>query len=63
MTLSFHVCRLPAYEEIMSGVNADYEAFFVDVPDELFPERLLNVLKDKSQFPSHVVTGIAAHKE
>jgi hypothetical protein len=47
----------------MSGVNADYEAFFVDIPDELFPERLLKVLKDKSQFPSHVVTGIAAHKE
>lgn len=45
------------------GVNADYEAFFVDVPDELFPERLLNVLKDKSQYPDRVVTGIAAHKE
>jgi hypothetical protein len=45
------------------GVNADYEAFFVDVPDELFPEGLLKVLKDKSQYPNRVVTGIAVHKE
>lgn len=63
MTLSFHVCRIPVYEEVMSGVNADYEAFFVDIPDELIPERLLKIIKDKSTMPTHVVTSIAAHKD
>ena len=63
MTLSFHVCRIPVYEEVMSGVSADYEAFFVDIPDELIPSRLLKIIKDKSQAPSHVVTSIAAHKD
>lgn len=63
MTLSFHVCSVPCYEAVMSGVNADYEAFFVDIPDELIPERLLKIINDKSQYPRHVVTSIAAHKD
>lgn len=63
MTLSFHVCRIPCQEEVYAGVNADYEAFFVDIPDELIPDRLLKIIRDKSEFPTHVITTIAAHKD
>ena len=63
VTLSFHVCCIPCQEECYMGVNADYEAFFLDIPEELFPKRLLDVIRDRSQYPNKVVTGIAVHKD
>ena len=47
MKLSFHICNTPCPEEYYMGVNAAYEAYIVDIPDELFPKELLNVLKDQ----------------
>lgn len=49
MKLSFHVCNTPCAEEFYMGVNAAYEAYIVDVPDELFPAELLRVLKEQGQ--------------
>ena len=49
MKLSFHVCNTPCAEEYYMGVNAVYEAYIVDVPDELFPAELLRVLKEQDQ--------------
>lgn len=49
MKLSFHVCNTPCAEEYYMGVNATYEAYIVDVPDELFPAELLRVLKEQDQ--------------
>lgn len=49
MKLSFHVCSTPCAEEYYMGVNATYEAYIVDVPDELFPAELLRVLKEQDQ--------------
>ena len=40
MKLSFHICNTPCAEEYYMGVNATYEAYIVDVPDELFPAEL-----------------------
>lgn len=44
MKFSFHVCNVPCAEEYCMGVSADYEAYEVDIPDELFPKELLDVL-------------------
>ena len=44
MKFSFHVCNVPCPEEYYMGVSADYEAYEVDIPDELFPKELLDVL-------------------
>ena len=49
MKLSFHVCSTQCPEEYYMGVNATYEAYIVDVPDELFPAELLRVLKEQDQ--------------
>ena len=49
MKLSFHICNTPCAEEYYMGVNAAYEAYIVDVPDELFPAELLRVLKEQGQ--------------
>ena len=49
MKLSFHICNTPCTEEYYMGVNATYEAYIVDVPDELFPTELLRVLKEQGQ--------------
>lgn len=45
MKLSFHICNTPCPEEYYMGVSAAYEAYIVDIPDELFPKELLNALK------------------
>ena len=75
MKLSFHVCNTPCAEEFYMGVNAAYEAYIVDVPDELFPAELLRVLKEQGQLIRNdngevigrksfkSVTGIAPLKE
>lgn len=47
MKLSFHVCDTPCAEEYYMGVNAYYEAYIVDVPDELFPKELLDIIKNQ----------------
>lgn len=47
MKLSFHVCDTPCAEEYYMGVNACYEAYIVDVPDELFPKELLEIMKNQ----------------
>lgn len=49
MKLSFHICNTPCAEEYYMGVNATYEAYIVDVPDELFPAELLRILKEQGQ--------------
>ena len=62
MTFSFHVVNVPCPEEYYMGVSADFEAFWVDIPDELFPPRLLKILKDTSDNPTKRITCIAPHK-
>lgn len=47
--LSFHVCNVPCPEEVMAGANAEYEAFFVSVPKNLLPQRLLEVITKNSK--------------
>lgn len=47
MKFSFHVCDTPCAEEYYMGVNACYEAYIVDVPDELFPKELLDIMKNQ----------------
>lgn len=47
MKLSFHICDTPCAEEYYMGVNATYEAYIVDVPDELFPKELLDIIKNQ----------------
>ncbi len=49
MKLSFHICNIPCVEEFYMGVNSAYEAYIVDIPDELFPNELLNTLKDQGE--------------
>ena len=63
MTLSFHVVNVPCNEEFYMGVNADYEAYWVDIPDEYFPKALLDIVKDKSNNPPRRITSIAIHKK
>lgn len=63
MTLSFHVVNVPCPEEYYMGVSADYEAHWVDIPDEYFPKALLDIIKDKSKNPAKRITSIAIHKE
>ena len=48
VTLSFHVCNVPWAEEVMAGTNAKYEAYFVSVPKNLIPEKLLEVITKDS---------------
>lgn len=48
VTLSFHVCNVPCPEEVMAGVNAKYEAYFVSVPKSLIPDKLLEVITKDS---------------
>ena len=47
MELSFHVCNVPCPEEFYMGVNSDYEAYIVEIPDELFPKELLDIMKNQ----------------
>lgn len=65
MTLSFHIQTIPCAEEYYMGVGAPCEAYFVDVPDELFSKELLNVLKHKKGSDGHTkwCVNIAAHAE
>ena len=65
MTLSFHVQTIPCPEEYYMGVQASADAYFVEVPDELFPNELMNVLKYKKGLDGNRKTciGIAAHIE
>ena len=49
MKLSFHVCNTPCAEEYYMGVNATYEAYIVDVPDELFPAEHQLIRNDKGE--------------
>ena len=63
MKLSFHVVNVPCPQEYEMGVSADYEAYWVDIPDEYFPKALLNIVKDKSNNPPKRITLIAIHKE
>jgi len=48
VTLSFHVCNIPCPEEVMAGANAKYEAYFVSVPKNLIPDKLLEVITKDS---------------
>ena len=65
MTLSFHVQTIPCPEEYYMGVQASADAYFVEVPDELFPKELMNVLKYKKGLDGRTKSciGIAAHIE
>ena len=67
MKLSFHVCHVPHVDEIYTGANAHYEAFFVDIPDEYFPKELLDIIhkqKEKNDnYPKSYVSLIAPHLE
>ena len=63
MTLSFHVVNVPCNEEYYMGVSADYQAYWVDIPDEYFPKALLDIVKDNSKNPSRRITSIAIHKK
>ena len=49
MKFSFSICTIPWEEEYHNGVSSNYKAYVVDVPDELFPEELLEVLKNQGK--------------
>lgn len=63
MKLSFHIANIPSEEEFYMGVNANYDAYFVDIPDEFIPKGVLDAANDKSKFPRRRITSIAIHKE
>lgn len=48
--LSFHVCNIPWAEEVMAGANAKYDAYFVSVPKNLIPKKLLEVITTDSHY-------------
>lgn len=48
--LSFHVCNIPWSEEVLAGANAKYDAYFVSVPKNLIPKKLLEVITTDSHY-------------
>lgn len=46
MTLSFHVCNGLCPEQVYAGMQARYDAYFVDIPDEYFPKDLLDAVSN-----------------
>ena len=51
--LSFHVQNVPCPDEIMSGVEPHFDAYFVEIPIEYFPKELIKVMEkhfDKKQY-------------
>lgn len=43
--LSFNVCAIPYAEEVMTGAQAHYDTYLINVPIELFPKDLIEVIK------------------
>lgn len=58
--LSFHVCNVPCPEEVMAGVQANYDAYFVEIPDSYFPKGLMEAMNNGR---NRQVTGIAIHRK
>jgi len=48
--LSFHVCNIPWPEEVMAGASAKHDAYFVSVPKNLIPKKLLEVITTDSHY-------------
>lgn len=46
MKLSFHVANIPCPEEYYMGVTSHYDAYEVDIPNELFPKGLLDAMNN-----------------
>ena len=59
MKLVFNVVHVPCPEEYEMGASTNYEAFEVDVPDSVIPQRLLAVAKNIPRRDSSWVTNIA----
>lgn len=43
--LSFNVCAIPYAEEVMAGAQAHYDTYLINVPIELFPKDLIEVIE------------------
>lgn len=43
--LSFNVCAIPYAEEVMTGAQAHYDTYLINVPIELFPKDLIEVIE------------------
>lgn len=66
MKLSFHVCNMLCAEEVYAGMQAHFDAYFVEIPDEFFPKGLLDAVKnhgriDPQNGSQRYVTNIAIH--
>lgn len=66
MKLSFHVCNTPCAEEVYAGVQAHYDAYCVEIPDEYFPKGLIDAVNnhgriDQQNGSQRYVTTIAIH--
>lgn len=46
MKLSFHVCNMLCAEEVYAGMQAHFDAYEVEIPDECLPEGLLDAVKN-----------------
>ena len=47
MKLIISVCTIPCPEEYYMGVNAEYRAYSIDVPDSIVPSNILDIAKGK----------------
>lgn len=56
--LSFHVDNLPCPEEYYMGVGPQTDAYIVSIPENLFPESLLKIIKDNAVNKKRII-GIA----
>lgn len=43
--LSFNVCAIPYAEEVMTSAQAHYDTYLINVPIELFPKDLIEVIE------------------
>lgn len=62
MKFSFHVQTIPCPEEYYMGVQADFQAYIVDIPDELFPKELLEILERKTEMQPNGVKTLVVNR-
>lgn len=47
MKLMISVCSVPCAEEYYMGVDAEYRAHTIDIPDSIVPSNILDIAKGK----------------
>lgn len=51
--LSVHVCNVPYAEEVMSGAASNYKGYLINIPKNLIPNDLLQII-DKNNHYSYI---------